>query len=152
MKRERGKIPQRLADISLALESCAVQLTAGVIPAEAWENAVSQLAKTQPMLAKSLELALTYPNVSSSLQALTLWGPDLAARTARLIASPQPELFWEMSQQLHAWQALEEWRKLLRAEARIRWWIALALIPAWNLVWFSPDLVAWWQVLITTPM
>lgn len=150
-KRERGKIPQRVADLSLALECCAVQLTAGIIPAEAWENAVSQLAKTQSAMAKSLELALSYPDMGGSEQALVSWGPDLAARTARLIASPQPELFWEMTQLLHAWQALEEWRKLLRAEARLRWLMALALIPAWNLTWFSPDLVAWWFTLVPKP-
>lgn len=140
--RRETTMPRHSRQLALALRCWAVRISAGVACREALDQSARQLRRIDPEIARHLELAAVAENEGDQLQrAFYPCGTGLAERLAGVLAgkvSDGPTELRHIAHQLDNFYLTQSLARTRLIENWLKYPLALCLVPALNLIVFSP--------------
>lgn len=140
--RRETTVPRQSRQLALALRCWAVRIAAGIDSRAALDQSAKQLRRIDPEIARHLEVAAATIDEGDQLQrAFQPCGTGLAERLAGIIAgkvSDSPTELRHLANQLDSFYLTQALSRTRFIEGWLKYPLALCLVPAVNLIVFSP--------------
>ncbi len=140
--RRETTLPRNSRQVALALRCWAIRINAGIDCRQALDQTAKQLRRIDPELARHFEAAATVPAEGNQLQqAFNPLGTGLADRLTEIVEGQAVDASSELrtlANKLDGYYLHQLLSRTRMIENWLRYPLALCLVPALNLILFSP--------------